>query len=202
MDELEKFIVFWLGSRSMDYGEPDSVIERVSLPYPLRRLYAFAGKWPPLYPIHTDQPNVFCVQDCLLPLGKLSVSEDGKLPFVVENQSCWTSSTLPYGDDPPVWVEGDFLPSSGWHVVTESLSRFLVSFCLQELLFGSMLRDGATIPEHLSPMDPHRLTPLWTAGPYVHEATEHTFYLLDDEILVGPFGLENPWYGVRPITAS
>src|SRR5690348_2133123 len=99
MDELEKFIVFWLGPRKTEYGEPDSAIHRVSLPYPLRRLYSLAGKWSPVHGYRSDQPNVFSVQDYLRPLDRLQQSEDGKVVFLVENQCCWTCATLPNGDD-------------------------------------------------------------------------------------------------------
>jgi len=204
MDELEKFILFWLGPRRPEYGEPDSALEQVSLPYPLQRLYAFAGNWPPLRGYYANQPNVFCNQDYLIPLSKLKQLEDGKLKFLVENQSCWICATLPYGDDPPVWVEGDFLPSSGWHLVTESLSRFVVSFCLQELLFGSMPWDGRD-PEHPIADRLGSAVPLWTNGPFVHFPTEHSFYLLGENILIGPWGLDSPsygeggpWFAIRP----
>src|SRR5829696_7634569 len=97
MDELEKFIVFWLGPRRPDYGEPESAILSYQLPYPLRRLYAFAGRWPPL----TNRnlygpdlwPNVFSVQDSLRPFSRLRRTEDGKVEFLDENQSCWVCAT-------------------------------------------------------------------------------------------------------------
>src|SRR3712207_6894746 len=47
MDELERFIRFWLGPRKAGYGEPKKALDRDPLPEPLRRLYAFAGRWPP-----------------------------------------------------------------------------------------------------------------------------------------------------------
>ena len=46
MSELERFIVCWLGPRHEDYGEPESSLNRLRIPDPLRRLYAFAGRWP------------------------------------------------------------------------------------------------------------------------------------------------------------
>ena len=50
MDELEHFLEFWYGPRQPDYGEPEERLARLPLPYPLRRFYAFAGRWPPLHP--------------------------------------------------------------------------------------------------------------------------------------------------------
>lgn len=201
MDELEKFILFWLGPRKPAYGESASALGLVSLPYPLCRLYGFAGQWPP-HPHYANEPNVFCVQDYLIPLSGLEYSDDGKLVFLVENQSCWTCATLTQGDDPPVWVAGDYLypnPDDGeWHLITDSLSKFLVSFCLQELLFGSVPHTPGT--RRLSNIDRQKAVPLWTDGPYVGSNRSHNFYLLNDEVLIGPFGIELPWFGLRPAT--
>src|SRR5262245_50289124 len=46
MDELERFLTFWYGSRKDKYSEPPSRLQALPLPYPLRRFHAFAGRWP------------------------------------------------------------------------------------------------------------------------------------------------------------
>ena len=145
MDELERFLSFWLGPRKPEYGEPDAALASRPLPYPLRRLYQFAGRWPSRHDVHRRyNANLFCVQDALRDFSRLQLTDDGKLVFIDENQGVWTNATLPDGDDPPVWVE-DVLKQYGtdrWGLVTDSLSRFLVSFCLQEALLGSAFSVG------------------------------------------------------------
>ena len=44
IDELEKFLVYWLGPRRPEYGESEPALRGQRLPEPLR-LYAFAGGW-------------------------------------------------------------------------------------------------------------------------------------------------------------
>jgi hypothetical protein len=45
MDELERFLTFWYGPRRPEYGEANESLRRFPLPEPLRRFYAFAGRW-------------------------------------------------------------------------------------------------------------------------------------------------------------
>src|SRR5436190_21159790 len=188
MDELEKFIVFWLGPRRPEYGEPESALETFPLPYPLRRLYAFAGRWPPLHK-RLEEPNVFSVQDSLRSFSDLYETERAELVFLDENQGVWWCTTLPDGNDPPVWVEGDLGPSGAVErkLVAESLSRFLVTFCLQELLFGSKL---VIIDEYLGRLFEsagQSAVSLWSNGPYVysgHNDNYYDFYLFNDTVLV------------------
>jgi hypothetical protein len=179
MTELERFIVFWLGPRLPEYGEPESALERALLPYPLRSLYEFAGQWPPVEPLRKDQPNAFCVQDYLLPVSRLRRSDDGKVIFLVENQSCWTCATLSEGSDPPVWAEGDLSfptrDAGEWHLICNSLSRFLVSFCLQELLFGSLIGTDSNDAERLFSWQHENLIPLWIDGPFVPSVSVWNF---------------------------
>jgi hypothetical protein len=217
MDELEKFIEFWLGPRRPEYGEPESSLEKFPLPYPLRRLYAFAGRWPPVHEYYLDEPNVFSVQDSLRSFTSLKRWEDGKIDFLVENQGCWTCATLPDGEDPPVWAEGDLGDVGAGNgvndgtvkrrLVSESLSRFLVTFCLQELLFGSKLCISDDALTNYLESSKESAALLWSNGPYVYSEEEDNYFLLNDAVLVrqmadGAIFGANSNEGIRLLTSN
>lgn len=186
MDELEKFIVFWLGPRREEHGEPQSKLDALRLPKPLRRLYSFAGRWQQQHPQAYEQIGVFSCEDGLRQLEHLEWSDDGKLIFLDENQAVWTCATLTDGDDPPVWVEDVFeeYEQGKWGLVTESLSRFLVTFCLRGMLYGSKycLHDKAF--ERLWDASSDERTSLWLDGDYTYSARTCSFYLIGSDILV------------------
>lgn len=186
MAELEKFILFWHGPRRARYGEPESALAAFPLPYPLKRLYAFAGRWPPSNPDYSRAANTFCVQDALRPFSGLERSDDGKVVFLDENQGNWTCTTLPEGDDPPVWVEDVFevYQQRRWRLVTPSLSRFLVTFCLQESLFGATFCVSDETFAALFESSKGIAVPLWLNGPYAYSEGSN-FYLLHESVLVG-----------------
>jgi hypothetical protein len=175
MDALCEFLEFWLGPRQDDYGEPVAKLDARRLPMPLRRLSRFAGRWP-----HWDErsSSEFVVpalahQDNLLALQRLTTADDGKLIFLDENQSVWDCRTLPDGDDPPVWCFGDHMNEQGeWltgeRLVSDSLSRFLVTFAMQELTFGSRLHVCDTVLAERFRSEAGAAVPVWDGGPYVH----------------------------------
>jgi hypothetical protein len=194
MDALCAFIQFWLGPRRESYGESAEAVGRRPLPLPLRRLYQFAGRWPAKDDDATIEFSVPALshQDTLIPLDKLRTTDDGKLVFLEENQAVWECNTLPEGDDPPVWCDGDIVsPDDGWFTgekqVCGSLSRFLVTFVLQELTFGSRvhLRDTNLEARYRSEMD--RATLLWREGPYVN-GNHHTFHLWGHVLVASHYG--------------
>ena len=43
MSELEKFLVFWLGPRKEEFGEPEPVLREHRIPEQLRRLLRLRG---------------------------------------------------------------------------------------------------------------------------------------------------------------
>jgi hypothetical protein len=53
MAELERFIEWWYGPRKPEYGTPAD--ELYDLPAPLRRFYAFAGRWPSPDPVDSEE---------------------------------------------------------------------------------------------------------------------------------------------------
>jgi hypothetical protein len=141
MDEFERFLEFWYGPRRPEFGEPESRLQILPLPYPLRRFYAFAGRWPSPGAIEADQwfYQGACMHH-LFPLDNLEVNPDGRLRFFMEYQGDWEGLTLLDEDDPPVWIEGSW--TEGDEEITgkrkrveTSLSRFLVTHCLMSTVY-------------------------------------------------------------------
>jgi hypothetical protein len=199
MDALCEFIGFWLGPRLPSYGERAEALSEYLLPMPLKRLYEFAGRWP-----HAEHPseNEYIVpavshQDHLAAMHTLRHDEDGKLVFLRENQGVWNCRTLPEGEDPPVWCNGDLIDerggfSSGEKLVCESLSRFLTTFVLQELAFGSrlLLDDEGLSARFASERD--SAVPIWADGPYVYGAVQN-YYLWRGVLVADVWGRGEPW---------
>jgi hypothetical protein len=199
MDALCTFVEFWLGPRQPSYGESTQALSEHPLPMPLERLYQFAGRWP-----HRESPGeieyhvpAFSHQDHLAALHTLSHDEDGKLVFLHENQGVWDCRTLPEGEDPPVWCDGDLIDErggyfSGEKLICESLSRFLTTFVLQELTFGSRLHlvDEGLSARFASERD--SAVPIWTDGPYVYGAVQN-HYLWRGVLVADLWGRGEPW---------
>ncbi len=138
MRELERFLKFWFGPRKPRYGEPRATLSRLRLPDPLRRFYAFAGRWPSAEP--KSQPLFYAggAGHHLLPAEAVRQQEDGKLRFFMEYQGDWDGLTLPDGDDPPVWLSGCLEEGDDGErtvPVCDSLSKFLVTHCLMAILY-------------------------------------------------------------------
>jgi hypothetical protein len=138
LGELERFLEYWFGKRRPEYGEPETGLDRLSLPDPLRRFYAFAGRWPSADP--EDLPVFYTGSGGhhLRPPDDVRPQPDGKLDFFMEYQGDWVGLTLPTGEDPPVWLsgwlaEGD--PDERTVRVCDSLSKFLVTHCLMTILY-------------------------------------------------------------------
>jgi hypothetical protein len=197
MEELEKFIVFWFGPRHEECGVPGFVLDGYQLPNPLRSLYSFAGRWKRPHPHVEEDVEIFSIEDHLQPLDRLEQTPDGKLIFLDENSGNWKCATLPEGDDPPVWVEAVFnnYGQGNWGLVTESLSQFLVTFCLKELLFGSKFTLMDKGLEQLFESSKAEAIPLWT-GAYPNWDQKFSFYLLHGSVLVGDLG-GSIWFGAN-----
>src|SRR5579885_621661 len=103
MDELERFLEFWYGPRRPGYGEPERRLRERPLPYPLRRFYAFAGRWPA--PAPSRRGETFYEGHSghhLQPLDGVKQLPLGRLNFFMAYQGDWDGRTLAKGDDPPV----------------------------------------------------------------------------------------------------
>jgi len=139
MDELKFFLEFWYGPHRSEYGEPGERLHGLRLPYPLRRFYRFAGRWP------AQRGNKFFYTGRghhLLALDEITEHADGRLTFFMEYQGDWHGLTLQQGTDPPVWIEGAIWDAEGrekipggTRQVYDSLSKFLVAHCLMTIFY-------------------------------------------------------------------
>jgi hypothetical protein len=212
MSGLERFLEHYLGPRRPEFGTPADVVASIEMPAPLRRFFGFAGRWP--LGIAAGCPNRFCIQDelCLISESEWS-GRDGWLPimrvvddrliFVWENQGVWAAATEPGGDDPPVWISADGSKvdtNPGWRRLEDPLSHFLVSFVLQEVLFGS---DFLTMtPGALATFEEAALLvePVWIRGEYAADWDRPSYYLVDHRFLVRRAPKEGggeDWYGCK-----
>ena len=207
LSELERFIVYWLGPRCEECGEPAENLADLDLPEPLRRLYSFAGRWPGT--TGRDQiceeygwVTAFSSQDLLLRPDRLELSSDGKVKFIVENQGVWSLATLSSGDDPPVWIDIEeigFGRSDEWPVANDSLSHCLTTFCLQELTFGARFGVWDSELSKLFRSGQQKITPLWLNGTYASPESKYSFYLMEGDVLVGhfPFGDDSLFFSAN-----
>lgn len=189
MSALFEFVNLWAGPRQPEFGETAERLATHQLPVPLAQLYEFAGRWPRKGQTIGEgfRWHLFAEQDALLPLDDLQLTENGKLIFLSENQGVWDCRTLCEGDDPPVWCRGERVENGVWvsseKSVCGSLSKFLVSFVLQELVLGSPTwADSERLEEHFL-NDIENAIPVWLNGPYV-DGPRHCIYLWNN-VLVG-----------------
>ncbi len=194
MDALCRFIEFWLGPRKEDYGESADAVGKFPLPMPLRQIYKFAGRWP-----RQDGLNLipfavpaFSHQDHLWKLDSVKRADDGKLIFLNENQGVWDCRTVVGVEEPPVWCVRDQLDEKGESftlekLVSNSLSRFITTCVLQELVLGSRLlfsdnacRDGGLCTRFES--EKGHAAAVWLDGPYVYGHDNH--FRLWNKVLV------------------
>lgn len=195
MGELERFIEFWLGPRCESYGEPVENLDQLKLPEPLRRLYAFAGRWPAIdgrdamYEKYGWVSN-FAKQDMLLRPERLQWTDDSKVVFLQENQGCWLMAANAEGEDSPVWCDTQdegIERIDQWPQISNSLAELLVTFCFQELTFGSRYGEWDTsLSRRFESEDSEKLL-LWENGRYAWSECNYNFYLMDGDILVGDF---------------
>jgi len=144
MAGLERFLQRYLGPRQPEFGTLEEDLRSIEMPAPLLRFFKFAGRWPGHNP-RTPYANRFCMQDQLLGIRKKDYAlalelMDDRLIFVWENQGVWVAATERVGADPPVWISENCShrdPVREWRQLEKPLSHFLVSFVLQELMFGS-----------------------------------------------------------------
>lgn len=180
----------WFGHRCPWYGISEEKLAATRLPKPLRRLYSFAGEWP----TGNNWESIYAYQDMLLPFETL-FSREGKVVFVSENQGVWQAGTLPYGDDPPVWFRVN-KQDEPWRKLCDSLTEFLITFCLHEIVFGARhVTCADKILDRFDQIECH-ISPLWIDGPYVSMVddiapTSISFHLVDGQYLV----MNNSWCG-------
>ena len=126
---------------------------------------------------------------------------DDLLVFVWENQGVWVAATERAGADPPVWISENCSHRNAvkqWRRLENPLSHFLVSFVLQELMFGSELL--AVAPGALAKFEEAEVTiePVWINGEYAWEIDRPSYLLVGERFLVRRAPDEadgDDWYG-------
>jgi hypothetical protein len=120
---LQQLVDFWHGPIKPEDGMSDAELAGVPLPLPLRWWYRWAGK----------RTEIMSGQNFLYrPVDKywqLEV-EGGHLIFHAENQGVFFWSTLPNGDDPPVFCR--YQSTDPWDQEDVTLSEHLILVCLFE----------------------------------------------------------------------
>lgn len=202
MDELERFLEFWYGPRSPQYGETQQQLRRFPLPEPLRRFHAFAGRWPP--PTPTDSLEFFysgAGGHHLQPLDYVKQRPDGRLDFFMEYQGDWQGLTLPTEADPPVWIEGSFNdddegleggdgPRPRIRIACASLSKFLVTHCLLTSIYEDPNAPCSTYARPGSPLftfvdaNPGRVVLIWDCEGCRCPCYQGSVHLMKEGILV------------------
>jgi hypothetical protein len=129
LDTLRHLVNFWHGPIKPEDGM--SGVEQVGgvpLPFPLQFWYGWAGK---RTEVMTGQNILFTPRDYQYRSRILAI-KDGHLHFHVENQGAYEWSTLPDGDDPPVF--GRYECKGPWTREKVALSEYLILTCLFEAI--------------------------------------------------------------------
>lgn len=191
LDGLERFIERYLGPSHPDFGATDADLDSIQMPAPLRRFFGFAGKWPGQDP-KTPYENRFCRQDTFCAIHAKAYAPafelmDNRLIFVCENQGVWVAATEPFGADPPVWISEDsshWGDNRKWRRLEKSLSHFLVSFVLQELMFSSTFLSTASGLSEKFEKAGLTVEPVWISGEYAWDFARPSYYLVGGLILL------------------
>jgi hypothetical protein len=207
MSGLEHFLQRYLGPRRPEFGASADEVRSIEMPDPLRRFFRFAGRWPGQNP-RSPYVNRFCMQDMLCAVYRNRWAPtlrylDNRLVFVSENQGVWVAATERAGDDPPVWISKECShreTQQVWRRLENPLSHFLVSFVLQELVFGSELL--AVAPTALEKFEGVGLPvePVWIRGEYATDIDRPSYFLVGDRFLVRRALDEadgEDWYGCK-----
>jgi hypothetical protein len=125
---LQQLVDFWHGPIKPEDGMSDAELAGVPLPLPLRWWYRWAGK---RTEIMSGQNILFSPVDEHHKYWQLAVEGD-YLRFYIENQGVYQWSTLPHGDDPPVF--GRYESTDPWEQEDVTLSEHLILVCLFEAL--------------------------------------------------------------------
>jgi hypothetical protein len=202
MDELERFIEFWYGPRKPEYSEPEDRL--YSLPDPLRRFYAFAGRWPAPSARQADQFFYTGTGHHLHDLDSHSVRKDGRLIFFTEYQGDWDGLTLTSGEDPPVWISGYWGDSDRRRIrqVSDSLSKFLVTHVLMATAYDDW--NAALSGSTPGPVDgfmrsPDQFVRIWSATDCTCPNYDGEFFLYDGSVLVHRTGSFHRLAAMHPV---
>jgi hypothetical protein len=212
MASLEHFLERYLGPRLPEFGASENDLDSIEMPGPLQRFFKFAGRWPGHNP-RTPYANRFCMQDMLCAIRKNEHAPtpqlmDNLLVFVWENQGVWVAATERAGDDPPVWISENCSHRNEvkeWKQLENPLSHFLVSFVLQELMFGSEIVGVAPGALAIFKQAGVTIEPVWMNGEYVWDIDRPSYFLADESFLLRRAPNEadgDEWYGCNTSTGA
>ena len=197
IDDLIVFLKHFRRNLLTDSSLPPKMIPAY-LPEGLAKIYREFGRF-----FSTTHPDRFGTQDHLVYVSRLQ-QIDGMVEFCRENQDVWSARCPINQKDPQVY--SDHSSYNGWNieenflVVCESLNHFLITFCLQEAVFGS--RNFARVDNANNILETivkeENFQPLWLNGKYVYNDRLSDFYISEDrDILIWNHG----WIGsqTRPL---
>ena len=116
---LQQLVAYWHGTISPEDGFSEHELKGLSISYPLRWWYRWAGR----------RERIMSGQNFLLAPDKLRI-KDGLLEFYVENQYCYQWGTHLEGEDPPVFGRAE--TTAPWKPEGIVLSEHLILACLFE----------------------------------------------------------------------
>jgi hypothetical protein len=122
---FQQVVEYWHGPLSEADGYAEADLAGLPIPVPLRRYYLAAGR------------KGICIQNELHDPDDLEPDPaTGRILFYTENQGCFYWTTLPEGDDPPVW--GDTRDFGSVEQPEEpTLSQFLAHIAIFEGIIAS-----------------------------------------------------------------
>lgn len=179
MDELERFVSFWVGQK-LSAGQATAAVD-TSLPHALDRLLAMAEAWP---------DNLFGQVHRLHARDEL-VRDGERLYFLdIEQTGPAVYALIGEDPDPPVYCADE--PGAQGEQVGP-LSEYLVSFALQNLMYWATdeawdLDFPAICRRHGLPVEA-----IWTNRPCVWPGNIQNYYLCAGQVLT----VEQPSADVR-----
>ena len=146
---LRQLVAYWHGLIGPEDAFSEQELEGVSMPYPLRWWFRWAGR----------RSSIMSGQNFLLAPDQLRI-KDGLLEFYAENQYCYQWGTHIGGDDPPVFGRSETIKP--WEQEGVALSEHLILACVFEAIMchspygasASWLEESVLdkIIEHISPI--------------------------------------------------
>ena len=129
--------------------------------------------------------QIFSSQNTLLAFDQITIADD-RAYFVDINQTGLVVYTLINDDeDPPVYL----VDNSEHLKCTDSLSEYLVSFALAELMYWAATQENESgecwdlnFPE-IGRKHGHTVNTIWTQRPYIWPNNLATFHLVDNNVL-------------------
>ena len=174
MNELRRFVQFWV--------DPVLPVDSLAttfdseLPRPLNALLSIHAAY--------DQ-QIFSSQNTLLAFDQITIADD-RAYFIDINQSGSVVCTLINNDDdPPVYL----IDNNEHFKCTDSLSEYLVSFALAELMYWAATQENECgecwdldFPA-IGRQHGHSVNAIWTRRPYIWPKNIATFHLVDGNVL-------------------